>query len=413
MNKRTGWNRRGLQLRNPIIETLEARLVLAEAAQLGVQPLLAPAELHGKPAPASVTIDSVVGTGNPKAASSFLDHKDLGVNAGPLINSPHYLSQGSLTEPQTAIAPHPISFSIEESVVGLAPSSATEVASAIRAFASLASAFSEGALAKSTHASVTSNQKHGTPAPSEASAADNTEANGANRTADAASSETGHSAEPTPPTDRAAPEAANATVGLTLAASANEPSRGGPLPPPPQSGEAQFNQAISLVTGQDVTSFVSLSRFIDGYALQEKIHDSQDLPTADFTAIPVDEATQGRALSLADQLALKPNEIWENVPSPLSADLIVDFLPCTVGALQTTIENLLAESEQVLQSGAGRQGLALGLLIAVLATAGMAGHAACERLRRPREQPGALDWPNGGTLTWHNLAVGLQLSEVP
>src|SRR5262249_31014931 len=198
MNKRTGWNRRWLQSRNPTLEALEARLVLAAAAQAGVQPLLASAALHGKVA--GVTIDSVVGASDPKADSPFTDHKDLGVNEGPPPNSPHYLAQGSLAGPHTPDTPPPISLSIEESVVGLARLSATEVASAIRPFASLASAFAGEPLAKSTPAPATSSPKHNAAAPPEAPAADNAEASTASRTVDETSLEKGHPAESTSPT---------------------------------------------------------------------------------------------------------------------------------------------------------------------------------------------------------------------
>jgi len=97
----------------------------------------------------------------------------------------------------------------------------------------------------------------------------------------------------------------------------------------------------------------------------------------------------------------------------LAGDLILNFLPCNVTALQQAIENLLTDTEQVLLSGgAHREGLALGLLIAALVTSGMAGHAAWERSRGGREATGSVDWLDGWAQT-RRFSVGLQLSEMP
>jgi hypothetical protein len=413
MNKRTGWNRRWLQSRNPTLESLEARLVLAEAARLGLQPLLAHAEQLGKAANAGVTIDSVIPTGNPKDGSPFLDRKDPGGKGGPPPASPQFLSQDSLSEGRAAFAPPSISVSIEASVVGLAPSSATEAAAAIRAFASLAAAVAGETLANSIHDPPASSLKHAA-APSETPAtARGGEPNAPSQTADTPDSDAGQPAEPTPRPERAAPERPDANAGLALAAASAEPAPGAPPPAPFQSVEALSGQGTPPVTGQGVSYRVSSSRFIDGFALQQRIHESQELPAADFTALPVDETTEVGMPSPTDRLALRSEDDGEAHSAPLSGDLILNFLPCNVSALRTAIENLLTDPEQVLLSGAPREGLALGMLIAALATSGMAGHAAWEHLRGPRERTASLDWPDGGALARHNLAVGLQLSEMP
>jgi hypothetical protein len=443
MNERTGWNRRWLQSRNPTLEALEARLVLSEAARLGLQPLLAHAGQLGKTANVKVTIDSVVGTVNPKgdsppsgrALQAMPQSADHVVDAGPLPESPQFLSQDSLTEGRAAVVQQPISQSIEASIVGLAPSPAADAASAIATFAKLAAEVAGEAFPNAAHAPPPSSLKHDSAVPSEtlptprgsdANAASQnvaasetpppprgSEANTARQTADTANSDAGQPAGPTPPPDHAAPEPPNANAGLAQAVASTEPAPGAPPTAPPQFVEALSRQGTLPLIGQAASYLVNPSRFVDGYALQQHVHDPQDLLAADFTALPVDETTQASTPSLIDRLALRLDEDAEAPVAPLTGDLILNFLPCNVSALRTAIENLLTESEQVLMSDAPREGLALGMLIAALATSGIAGHAAWEHLRGPRERAASLAWPEGGALNRRDLAAGLQLSEMP
>jgi hypothetical protein len=169
---------------------------------------------------------------------------------------------------------------------------------------------------------------------------------------------------------------------------------------------------MSPLAGQDPSTVTASNRLIDGYASQERMHDYQGLLAADVAALPVDQATGGGLLSQIVRLAQRSAEYGETPPAPLSGDLILDFLPYNVTALRAALESLLAESEQVLLSGVRREGLALGLLTAALVTSGMAGYAAWERSRRQEERPGSLDWLEGGAMTGHNLALGLQLPEL-
>jgi hypothetical protein len=422
MNERTGRNRRWLQSRNPALEALEARLVLSEAARLGLQPLLAHAGQLGKAATAGVTIDSVVGTSIPKNDSRQSGHgllaisqpADPGDNSDPPPASPQFLSQDSATEGRAAVVQQPISQSIEGAIIGSAPTSATEAALALANFATkLAAAFDGEPLANPTPALPPPIFKH-VAVPTDPPAPRGGETGGASQTGETPNSGTAQPAEPTPPPERAAPEPPNATVGLVQAvASAEQAPAAPPLPAPPQYVEAVSRQGTPPLVGQVVSNLASSSRFVDGYALQPRIHEAQELPAADFAAFPVDEATQGSTPSLIERLALRLEEDPEAPPAPLSRDLILNFLPCNVAALRTAIENFLTESEQVLLSEAPREGLALGMLIAALATSGMAGHAAWECLRGPRERTASLAWPDGGFLTRRDLAAGLQLSEMP
>jgi hypothetical protein len=412
MNMRTGWNRRGLQSRNPALEALEARLVLSEAARSGLQPLLSHAQQLGKPVNPGVTIDSVVAAGNPKADLPFLNANVLLGNTGSTPASGHYLSQGSLTEGQAGIVQPPISQSIEASVVGVDPSEATQVAKALEAFGLQASAAVGEQVATSTHATAASSPRHNPAAPAETAPARGGEANAPSQTADAANSGTGQPTERTTPPDRAVPEPTNANVGLAQAAAEMEQAAGAPSASPSQSTETMTRQGAPPLTGQTVSYLVNSSRFIDGNAPELRIHESQELPAADLGALPIDESTQSGMQSPADRLTLLSEEDVEVPPAPLSGDLILNFLPCNVTALRTAVENLLSKSEQVLESGAHREGPAFGLLIAALVTSGMAGHAAWERARGGREETGSVDWLDGWALT-RRLAVGLQLSEMP
>jgi len=423
MNERTGRNRRWLQSRNPALESLEARLVLSEAARLGLQPLLAHAGQLGKAATAGVTIDSVVGTVIPKNDSpasgrglqAIPKPANLGDNEGPPPASHQFLSQDSVTEGRTAVIQQPISQSIEGAIIGSAPSSAAEAASAIANFAKFLAAAIEGEpLANPTPAPGGTILKHVPAVPTDPPApARGGETGGAGQTGEASGSGAAQPAEPTPRPERAAPDAPNANVVLAQAAASAELAPGAPPLAPPQSVEALSGQGMPPLTGLGVPYPMSSSRFIDGYALQQRIHESHELPAADFTAVPMDETTQGGVPSPEEHLALRSEEDGEAPPAPLSGDLILSFLPCNVSALRTAIEHLLTDSEQVLPSGAPREGLALGLLIASLAASGMAGHAAWDHLRGLRERTASLDWPYGGALSRHNLAVGLQLSEMP
>src|SRR5262249_56134472 len=97
MNTRTGWNRRWLQSRNPALESLEARLVLSEAARLGLQPLLSHAEQLGKPANTGPTIDSVVKNSKPKADLPALNSNVLLGSTESSPTSAHFVPQDSLT----------------------------------------------------------------------------------------------------------------------------------------------------------------------------------------------------------------------------------------------------------------------------------------------------------------------------
>jgi hypothetical protein len=164
---------------------------------------------------------------------------------------------------------------------------------------------------------------------------------------------------------------------------------------------------------QGVSYLVNSGHLFDGYALQQRIHESQELPVADISTLqPIDENTQEARPSSTDQLALLTESDGETPSAPLAGDLILNFLPCNVTALQKAIENLLTDTEQVLLSGgAHREGLALGLLIAALVTSGLAGHAAWERARGGREATGSVDWLDGWALT-RRLSVGLQLAEM-
>jgi hypothetical protein len=164
--------------------------------------------------------------------------------------------------------------------------------------------------------------------------------------------------------------------------------------------------------GQGVANLANSGHFVDGYALQQRIHESQELPAGELAALRIDGASQDGMPLPPERLALLSGAEGEASPAPLSADLILNFLPSNVTALRTAIENLLTESEQALLTSAGREGLALGLLLAALVTSGMAGHAAWEHVRGPREGTGNVDWLDGWALT-RRLAVGLQLAEMP
>jgi hypothetical protein len=150
----------------------------------------------------------------------------------------------------------------------------------------------------------------------------------------------------------------------------------------------------------------------DGYAVQERIHDTQGLFASDFASMPIEQTKEGGVLSPIVRLALRTEEDGESPPAPQSGDLILDFLPYNVTALRTALEGFLAESEQVLLSNVSREGVAVGLLTAALVTSGMAGYAAWECLRGSGERPGSFGWLEGEGLTRHNLALGLQFPEL-
>jgi hypothetical protein len=392
---------------------LEARLVLSEAARLGLQPLLSHAEQLGKPASADPTIDSVVKNSKPKADLPVLDSNVLLGSTESAPAAAHSVPQESLTDGPAAIVHPPISQSIEASVATMAPSEMTDVAKALEAFGLQASQAVGVPVANLPHTPPSPLHKIISPPTPDAAPPAPREANTPSPTPDAANSNTAQPTDRTPPPERAAPpESTNANVGLAQAAAEAEQASSAPPTVVAQSVETQFRQGAPPVIGQGVSYLVNPGRFVDGYAVQQRIYDSQELPAADFTALPSDEATRGGLPSPIDRLALLSESDGETLPAPSSGDLILNFLPCNVAALRTAIENFLTESEQALLSSTSREGLALGLFIAALVASGMAGHAVWEHVRGRRERAGSSDWPDAWALT-RNLAVGLQLSEMP
>jgi len=410
MNTRTGWNRRWLESRNPALEALETRLVLSQAAQSGLQPLLSHAEQHGKPATPGVTIDSLVGKDKPKADLPFVDPSVLLGNSGSTAASAHFLPQDSLTDARTTSVQPPISQSIEASVVGISPSEAKDVAKALEAFGLQATAAVENPGAGSTQLQTNQTEKRiPNPLPEIPSQQRGVETNSTNQTPDPPTPE---SPQPASPTERAAPQPANANAGLAQAAASAEQAASTSAPAPSPAVEALPRQGTPLPTGQSLSNLVNSGRFVDGYVQQQRLHESQELSAGELTALPIGDSLQARVLSPAERLALLSEAVVEAPLAPLSADLILNFLPCNVAAVRTAIENLLTDSEQLLLSGNGRDGLALGLLVAALVTSGMAGHAAWERVRGRQKGTDSVDWLDGWALT-RRLAAGLQLAEMP
>src|SRR5262249_49491595 len=140
----------------------------------------------------------------------------------------------------------------------------------------------------------------------------------------------------------------------------------------PQSVESLPRQGTAPLTGQSVSYVYNSGRFVDGYGPQPRIPDSQEVSAAEFITLPLDITLPKSIASPAGNLAWLADADGNSAPTPLSGDLVLDFLPCNLTALQTAVENLLAESEQVLLNGVHQEALSLGIFIAALVTSGMA-----------------------------------------
>src|SRR5262249_247825 len=142
--------------------------------------------------------------------------------------------------------------------------------------------------------------------------------------------------ERTPPPERAAPpESTNANVSLAQAAAEAEQASSAPPTIVAQSVETQSRQGAPPLTVQGGPYPGNSAHFFEGYALQQRIHESQELPVADISALqPIDENTQDARPSSTDQLALLTESDAEAPSAPLAGDLILNFLPCNVTALQ-------------------------------------------------------------------------------
>jgi hypothetical protein len=413
MSKRSGWNRRWHIARGPSLENLEDRVVLAQASAMAWQGLLSHLEQNHTPDIAPVPPAAVEAITGGKGDLGYLAHPGPSSDPSLASASSPSLNSGSLSAAKARIAAEPISISIEATLPSLSPSSATIVASAIQALATLA----QGTTAtKTSHLADTSANKHSTSARSlAADTPPETTANAATEPApagegNAAGKEANPSRETSPPPEAAIPvDAVRPTSELVK--DSDETSRSPAVGAPMDSGRSGV---LPSLIGQDAGN-ISFSgmRFYDATLARDGPRDAENLLFVELGTLEPTLTVPARS-SPAEELAM-PAATNDSAaaPPPLSSDLILDFLPYNVTAVRTALEDLVTRIEHLCLQSSNREGLSLGLLLAALASSGMAGHAAWERLRGRREPRANFADPDRRTATWLDPSTGLPSLESP